>query len=119
MTDQKKVLEHCVNFNNIVNCEFLEDDVLTMKLISYYQDFVFNINSEDKDQIDLIKKLDKAMHKYVQDYRFAKSLKETLDVESIIKSDFPYLEQLMKYIIEFLDKYEKEVVEHTVETKWI
>jgi hypothetical protein len=119
MANQKKILEHCINFDEIVNCDFLEDDVLTKRLIEYYRDYVFNINDEDEKQLKHIRELDNAMHHYVRDYRFAKKLKETLDVDAVVKSDFPYLEQLMKFIIQFLEKYENDTAEVFVQTRWI
>ena len=29
MADKKKILKHCTNFDEIINCDFLEDDILT------------------------------------------------------------------------------------------
>jgi hypothetical protein len=119
MVDQKRVLEHCVNFDEIVNCDFLEDDVLTKKLIEYYQDFVFNIDDNNDEQLSLIKKLDEAMYKYIADYRFAKRLKKELRIDEVTKEGFAYLDQLMRFIIQFMGEYEKEVVRNIVPTKWI
>ncbi|MDD2489793.1 MAG: hypothetical protein PHY26_00855 [Bacilli bacterium] len=119
MTKQKKILSYCPYFTEIVNCDFLEDDILTKKLIQYYQDFIFNIDEEREEEIELIKNLDKAMYKYIDDYRFAKKLRETLDIDTVIAKNFSYLEQLMKYIIDFFLHYEEEEVCNIVHTKWI
>lgn len=119
MNNEKKVLEHCVHFNHIINSDFLEDDSLTKKLIEYYQDFVFKVDDKDELAVDLIKKLDKAMHRYIDDYRFAKSLKETLDVDAVVQENFSYLEDLMKYIVDFHLQYEQEAFENVIETRWI
>ena len=119
MPRRKKILSCCSNFDEIVNCDFLEDDVLTKKLIEYYQDFVFNINENCEKEIEMIKKLDTAIHKYIEDYRFAKSLKDTLDVDAIAHKDFSYLEQLMKYIVSFFSEYESKEVRNIIQTKWI
>jgi hypothetical protein len=116
---QKKILGFCPNFDEIVNCDFLEDDILTQKLIQYYQDFVFSINEQDEDDIKFIQKLDAAMYKYIEDYRFAKKLKETLNVAAVIDQEFTYLEQLMRYIINFFAEYELQEVRHIFHSKWI
>jgi len=117
--NNKKVLEYCVNFDEIVNCEFLEDDILTKKLIEYYQEFVFNVDIKDKEQLELIRNLDSVMYKYIEDYRFAKKLKDTLDINTVTSSGFAYLEQLMQYLIKFMIEYDKEYTHHKVETRWI
>lgn len=119
MANQRKILEHCHNFDEIVNCDYLEDDILTKKLIDYYRDFVFNINEEDEKQLDLVKDLDKAMYRYIEDYRFAKRIRETLDVDAVVSTDFPYLEQLMRFLVQFHSDYEEETAEIIVQTRWI
>lgn len=117
MREKVKILTNCAHFDEIVNCDFLEDDVLTKKLIQYYQDFLFNIDEAD-DNLVLAKRLDEALYKYMDDYHFAKSLKDTLDVDQITSDNFAYLDQLMRYIIEYFGSYdEKEIV--VTPTKWI
>ena len=118
MSKQKIILGCCPHFNEIVNCDFLEDDILTKKLIQYYQDFIFSINEENQAELDLISKLDKAMHKYVMDYRFAKNLKETLEIDAIVKPDFNYLDQLIEYIVNFFREYQEQEV-NVKQTRWI
>src|SRR5690554_5137600 len=118
MIKQKKILTYCPHFNDIVNCDFFEDDTLTKKLIEYYQDYIFNIDADNEQQTALIKKLDAAIYKYIEDYRFAKSLKDTLDIDAIVQSNFSYFEQLMEYIINFFNEYKEEVIE-IEPTKWI
>ena len=118
MIKQKKILDFCPNYNEIINCDFLEDDHLTKKLIEYYQDYIFNINHEDEKQTEVVKKLDAALHRYIEDYRFAKSLKNTLNIDEIIHNNFSYLEQLMEYIINFFCDYQEEEV-NVYQTKWI
>lgn len=119
MVKEKRILTYCPYFTAIVNCDFLEEDVLTQKLIQYYQDFVFKIDEENQEEVELIKKLDVAMYKYIEDYRFAKNLRETLDVETVIAKNFTYLEQLMRYIIEFFQDYQKQQLCKIVHTRWL
>lgn len=119
MDESQQVLLYCPNFREIINCDFLEDDMLTQKLIQYYQEFVFNVNPGKKTEVDLIKQLDQAMYKYIDDYRFAKNLKETLNIETIISQNFSYLEQLMQYIINFFQQYEANKINNMVYTRWL
>ena len=116
---QKKVLEYCKNYNNIINAEFLEDDELTKKLIEYYQSFVFSINLEDATEIVMIKELDDAMNTYIEDYHFCKYLKNSIEVEKVLDDEFPYMNQLMKFLIRFFKDYKKEKVRKITQTKWV
>lgn len=114
--NQKKVLALCPYFDKIISSDFLEDDYLTKKLIEYYQEYIFN--TEDKVD-EIIIKLDQAMYKYVNDYQFAKKLKDTLEADEIIKSDFNYVKELMTYIVTFLEEYQENDNEVINTTKWI
>lgn len=117
MREKVKILTCCTHFDDIVNFDFLEDDILTKKLIQYYQDFVFNVEERD-DNLTLIKKLDEAVYKYMDDYHFAKSLKDTLDIDLITSDSFSYLDQLMRYIVDYFSSYEEKDA-YVVCTEWI
>ena len=117
MREKVKVLTCCSHFDEIVNYDFLEDDVFTKKLIQYYQDYIFNIDDAEEN-LSLIKLLDEAVYKYMKDYHFAKSLKKTLDIDFIVSSEFNYLGQLMEYIVDFFKTYDDSSVPVTP-TKWI
>lgn len=117
MREKVKILTCCSHFDEIVNYDFLEDDVLTKKLIQYYQDFVFKVD-EKEGGLSLIKQLDEAVYKYMDDYRFAKSLKDTLDIDLITSDNFAYLDQLMRYIIEYFGTYDEKSI-NIMPTKWI
>ena len=117
MREKVKILTSCSHFDDIVNYDFLEDDILTKKLIQYYQDYVCNVDDAG-DNLELVKKLDNALYKYIDDYRFAKSLKDTLDVDMITSDSFNYLEQLMKYIIDFFTSYDETSIP-VAQTQWI
>lgn len=117
MREKVKIVTCCTHFDEIVNYDFLEDDIFTKKLIQYYQDYIFNVDDQD-DNLYLIKKLDEAIYKYMEDYHFAKSLKDTLDISLVTSDSFSYLHQLMKYIIEYFEHYDDKAIS-VIETKWI
>jgi hypothetical protein len=117
MREKVKVITTCSHFDDIVNYDFLEDDVLTKKLIQYYQDFIFNVDEGD-NSLSFIKQLDEAIYKYTLDYHFAKSLKDTLDIDIITSDSFTYLGELMRYITEFFSTYD-ESSSKVIPTKWI
>lgn len=117
MREKVKVLTCCCHFDDIVNYDFLEDDVLTKKLIQYYQDFIFNVD-EREDNLLLIKQLDEAVYKYMDDYHFAKNLRSKLDIDTIVSDNFAYLDDLMHYIVKFFNEYDEASIK-TIPTKWI
>lgn len=117
MKDKVKVLTCCSHYDDIIKHDFLEDDILTRKLIEYYQKYILSIEDVE-DSLTLIKKLDDAMFKYISNYAFAKSLKETLDVELVTSEEFSYIDQLMKYLVDFYDKYDDNSVVVNI-TRWI
>ena len=117
MREKVKVLTCCSHFDDIVNYDFLEDDVLTKKLIQYYQEFVFKLEEKD-DNLNLVKGLDEAVFKYMDDYRFAKSLTDTLDVDVITSESSDYLAKLMLYIVHFFNTYDDRSTV-TPPTSWI
>jgi hypothetical protein len=117
MREKVKILTCCSHFDEIVNYDFLEDDVFTKKIIQYYQDFVFNVD-EREDSLNLIKQLDEAVYKYMEDYHFAKSIRDTLDIDLVTSDNFAYLDQLMRYFIEYFGSYD-ETAAAAVPTRWI
>lgn len=117
MKEKVKIITNCSHFDDIVNYDFLEDDVLTKKLIQYYQDYIFSVD-EANGNLEEVKKLDDALYKYIDDYRFAKSLKDTLDVDMVTSDNFHYLDDLINYIIDFFSTYDESSIP-VASTKWI
>lgn len=117
MKGKIRVVTCCAHFDQIVNYDFFEEDILTKKLIQYYQDYVFNLDESDENLV-LIKDLDEAIYKYTEDYHFAKRLKEKLDVDVVTNDNFAYLDKLMEYIIAFFKEYDDSSAA-TTPTRWI
>ena len=63
-------LKKCRNYNIITNCEFLDDDLFSKKLVDFYKKAVVNANDEVK--MDKIVKYDRVMRKCIEDYNFSK-----------------------------------------------
>jgi len=117
MKDKVKILTCCSHYDDIIKHDFLEDDILTRKLIEYYKNYILSIE-EVEDNLSLIKKLDDAMFKYIGNYAYAKALKETLDIDLVTSEEFTYVNQLMLYVVEFYDKYDDNSTVINI-TKWI
>jgi hypothetical protein len=120
MTKQERIdriLKNCPNYDVISNHVYLEDDDFSKKIIDMYQDYVFDVDVEDKHQIKHICKIDKAIHRYIKDHGFHKEVKENF--AEYINNDDLDVDGFMKSIVEFFKCYEEKTLRQVVSTKWI
>lgn len=108
----------CRNYNVIVNCEFLEDDLFSKKLVDFYKNAVSRV-SNDSRSLNKVSKYDKVMRKYIEDYNFSKKLRNSVDVSSILMSKIDLTDAVLEYAVDFSDKYEDKVEEPIINTRWI
>ncbi len=108
----------CKNYNVIVNCEFLEDDLFSKKLVDFYKNVVSR-NYDDSDSLNKIIKYDRVMRKYIEDYNFSKKLRNSVDVSSILMSKVDLTDAVLEYAVDFSDKYDDDVEEPVINTRWI
>ncbi len=114
-----ELLTVCKNYNSIMECEFLDEDTFSKKLVEYYKEFILKTDFNNPKSIEKTKTLDEAVHKYIEDYDFCKRLKNTIDVSAIMVDDFSYLNEFMDYLVQFSYTYEKNKEKVVVQTKWI
>lgn len=110
-------LKKCRNYNIITNCEFLDDDLFSKKLVDFYKKAVMNANDDVK--MDKIVKYDRVMRKYIEDYNFSKKLRNSVDVSSIIMSKIDLTDAVLEYIVDFSSKYDEKIEEPVINTRWI
>ena len=110
-------LKKCRNYNIITNCEFLDDDLFSKKLVDFYKKAVVNANDEVK--MDKIVKYDRVMRKYIEDYNFSKKLRNSIDVSSIIMSKIDLSDAVLEYVVDFSSKYDEKIEEPVINTRWI
>lgn len=108
----------CKNYDVIVNCEFLEDDLFSKKLVDFYKNVVSR-NYDDSDSLNKIIKYDRVMRKYIEDYNFSKKLRNSVDVSSILMSKVDLTDAVLEYAVDFSDKYDDDVEEPVINTRWI
>ncbi len=113
-----KLNSYCKNYNVIVNCEFLEDDLFSHKLVEFYKNAVSKANS-DENMCSKVTRYDKVMRRYIEDYDFSKKLKNSVDVSSIIQSKVDLTNAVLDYAVAFGDKYNDDVDSPVVNTRWI
>mgnify|MGYP003307015827 CR=1 FL=1 len=110
-------IKMCKNYNIIVNCEFLDDDMFSKKLVEFYKNAVLKAN--DTNDANKIVKYDKVMRKYIEDYNFSKKLRNSVDVSSILMSNVDLTEAVLEYAVDFSSKYDEKIEEPVVNTRWI
>lgn len=114
-----KIRAFCKNYNVIVNCEFLEDDLFSHKLVDFYKNAVSRVGNSDSRNLNKISKYDKVMRKYIEDYNFSKKLRNSVDVSSILMSNVDLTDAVLEYAVDFSNKYEDNIEEPVINTRWI
>lgn len=118
MHKNKQILRHCPNFYKIVNFEFFEDDLLSEKLISVYEDFVFKVDVTNKNQVVKLEQLDVVINKYIDDYFFRKELREEMQ-KIRVRKDEDILTSIVNWIIKVFDNYEVGYTRNIYFSRWI
>ncbi len=116
--NNKLILKHCPNFYKILNFEYYDDDKLSEKSISVYEDFVFSVNINDKKQIKVLENLDGVLNKYIEDYFFRKELKSEMQRIKVRRND-DVLNSIVKWIIKVYDNYEVGYTRNIYFSRWI
>jgi len=115
MKKNKQILKYCPNFHKIINFEYLEDDFITYKLISIYEDYIFSQNNVDFDNLT---KLDYAVNKYIDDYFFRKEMRRGL-TEIRVKKGENVIEMIVNSIINLSENYDMGFTRNIYFARWI
>ena len=118
MKKNKIILNHCKNYYKIEDFEYDSDDFITSKLISLYEEYIFNINEKNNDDIKRIETLDIILGKYVDDYVFRKEIKK--QVMSIsVRNDSNFIESIVNSLINLFENYEDGYTRNIYFARWI
>ena len=113
-----EIIKHCPHFYTIINFEFYSDDVISEKLIDVYQNYIFTIDLNNRDEIEKIKRLDENMYKYISDYAFRNQIKQNISNVKVVKGE-NILESLVNALLLFFETYEEKSFSKIVLTRWI
>lgn len=113
------MLRVCKHYYDIMDCEFLDDDNFSKKMVSCYDYIVKNADYNSESAIANIYKLDLAMYNYIEDYNFSKKLKDVVDVSVIEIGNNTCFYQFIDYFLCFFSEYDKNCENVFVETSWI
>jgi len=118
MKKNKIILKHCPNFYKIKNYEFDENDYITLKIIGVYEDYIFNIDEKNNEEIEKVKELDTIISKYIDDYNFRKEIKKGL-MSLKIKRGSNIIDIIIDSIISLYNCYEDGYTRNIYFARWI
>ena len=118
MNKNKLILNHCKNYYSIKDFEYDEEDFITSKLISIYEEYVFNIDESNDEDIKKIEKLDKILEKYISDYDFRKSIKDGV-LKIRVKKNCDILEAIVEALFNLFENYEEGYTRNIYFARWI
>ena len=116
MSDNVKNL--CKSYNVITKCEFLDDDLFSIRLVEYYKETIENLGDDEKS-INKALRMDYVIRRYIEDYNFSKKLQNSIDIPSILKANFSSYDSLIDYMLKFSEKYDNDKGEVIENTQWI
>ena len=118
MKNNKLVLSYCKNFEKIINTDFLEGDNLSLQLVKIYQDYIFNIDITNEEELNNAIEIDKIMARYIDDYLFRKTLKQEL-LRVKVKKCGNVIKTIVENIIAIFHRVEFEATRKIYISKWI
>ncbi len=119
MNKNKYVLSKCPNFYRIINFDYFEDDLVSEKLIKIYENYIFNIDITNEEEINLVKKIDYVLGKYMDDYMFRRKMQTEIMNVRIKKSCPNVLKAVVESIVAIFTRYEEETTRNIYISRWI
>lgn len=119
LNKNKEVLKYCPNFYKIVNFVYDENDYISDKLISIYEDYIFKIDIYNNEEIETVKKIDYVLGKYMDDYLFRKELYKELPQVRIKKNCTDVLKAIVESVIAIFNNYQEYSTRRIYISRWI
>lgn len=119
MNHNKEVLKYCPNFYKIVNFVYDENDYITDKLVSIYEDYIFKIDICNIDDVETTKKIDYVLGKFIDDYLFRKELYKELPQVRIKKNCPNVLKAIVESVIAIFNNYQEFSTRRIYISRWI
>lgn len=115
----KMILENCPNYDKIIHYEYPYGDTLSKKLIDWYRDLIFTANSNNKNQLMLIRALDRSLYLYVRDNRYKRGLRKIITSDELSFDNKEVIKDVIKRLIEYTTSYEKKEIREVSVSKWL
>lgn len=109
----KEVLVCCKNYDAIINFKYPSHDYITEKLISVYQEYLFQVDPTDFKMLNMAKQLDQVMQVYISTKSFYRFVQD-----SYVAEEHLFFDEIADVIALYHD-YIKEEMKSSNSTKWI
>lgn len=119
MSENKQILKYCPNFYKIINFNPLQEDQLTSKIIKIYQEYIFKINLNNKQDVEEIQKLDTAIAKYINDYSFRKEVQRQIVKVKVKNTCTDILKFFIDAILNIFASYQDYTTRVIYVSRWI
>jgi len=119
MITNKLILKYCPNFDRIINTDFVEEDNLSLQLVKIYKDYIFNIDINNEDDIQLVRLIDKTMGKYVDDCFFRKTLQKEIFRMKVKNKNSDPVRTIVDAIINIYKQTMEDQTRKIYISKWI
>lgn len=116
--DRLEVLNKCKNYERIVNFEYLQEDLITAKLIKVYKEYFVSV-LKSKDGLSELVRLDYVLGRYIEDYEFRRELRKEIVQVKIKKSCTDILKAIVASIIKIFDNYLENSTRRIHIARWI
>lgn len=113
------VLKYCPNFGRIMNFDYYDEDVVTERLISIYERFIFSSDILQEENVILIREIDRVIGKYIDDYAFRKEMQVEIFRVKVKKTCSNILQAVVEGIIRIFQKYEEDSTRNIYISRWI
>ena len=106
-------------YDQIVNYEYQEGDLLSKALIDWYRELIFSADGFNEKQLKIISAMDRAMYLYVKENKYKKGLKKVLSENDISIDSQISIANAIKKILMFTNSYEKQEILEISSSMWL
>ena len=119
MNSSNLLLKNCPNYYKITEFEFFENDYISENLVSFYKDYVCNLETYDAEGLEKARSMDTIVNKYIEDYTFRQEMKKellTIKIKSTVEN---ILRAIVDNIIKIFERYEIDSTRKIYISRWI
>lgn len=104
------IFKYCKNYDDIVNFSYDKKDMVTKRIINYYQDYTLDYSDKLENQ-NLLELLDLAVNEYIKNPKFYKYI-QTIFNDTINN-------ELIYVLINLYRLFKDEEIKDIENTKWL
>ena len=115
----KTILKYCPNYDDIVEFAIPEGDTKSQDILKNYREYIFEPPSLDLETLKKIEYLDKMVKEYTDMGKFYRLIQEMGDKPLVDENGFEYVIDFYSYFELLYKRFENQITEGKVGTKWL